>query len=144
MQSKEGNKGRVGTEDIGFDYYYRGITAGEYSRLMMNAGYDDGNPIKIDYIDLASMVVTKIENFPAPFESVKTIQDLLNLEIPVDSDDSAFFAQAVWIIGFQIWTEIQKLDKKKSSPEDGQGSKDIQQPARKRLSQLFRGSHRKS
>jgi hypothetical protein len=137
------NKGRIGTKEVGFDFKYRALTVEEYSRLKTAALWEEGNPVKIDFVELARISVSSIDNFPEPYQGIKTIDALLDLSINTDDENASFIAEAAWAMGWKIWTEINGVNKKKSSPDSSPESMSTNSPGRRRLSRLFQALHRK-
>jgi hypothetical protein len=141
LLEKEGNKARIGTDELGFDFWYRALTVNEYSRLKTDALWEDGNPAKIDFVELAGMAVTKIAGFPEPYKDVTTVDALLDLEVNPEDDNCAFIAESAWAMGWKIWTEINGINKKKSSLDSTPESKTINRRGLAKLSRFFKARH---
>jgi hypothetical protein len=142
LLDKDGNKGRIGTPEIGFDFWYRALTVAEYSRLKGSALWDEGNPHKIDFVRLAELAVTKIGGFPEPYSKIETIDELLALGVDTEGENASFIAESAWAMGWEIWQAINGISKKKLSLADSPESRDSPTIGRKKLSRLFRGLHR--
>jgi hypothetical protein len=138
---KEGNKARIGTDSVGFDFWYRSLTTAEYGRLKGDALWNEGNPARIDFIELASLAVTKIDGLPNPHEDIHTIAEFLKISIDSENENGSFIADSAWAMGWKIWCDINGVNKKKSLVDFTPQDKDTTKTARTRLSRLFKGSH---